>query len=137
MAAPPGSAAALADHSGFTYQLLEAAKGLSLCSPGWPLEEVLLDELEELELLLELLELLEELLLEELLLEELLLEEELELLEELLLEELELLLEELELELELELSSPSPSTVIGTGETPPGVPMNPILTWAPAAISAL
>jgi hypothetical protein len=118
MALPPGSAAAFTDHSGFTYQLFEAAKGLSSVPPEEPpdelppeeLEELLLEELEELELLLDELELL---------LEEL---DELELLEE---------------ELELEEEPPSPFTLTGTGETLPGVPRKPIFTWPPGGISSL
>lgn len=101
MALPPGSAAALADHSGFTYQLLEAANGLSRRPP---------EELDELELLDELEELLDELELDELLEE--------------LLDELEELLEELEL-------PPSPysnSTVTGTAAILPGAATNPKLT---------
>lgn len=128
MALPPGSAAALADHSGFTYQLLEAAKGLS---SGPPLEdpeeelELLLEELEELELLDELDELLEEL-------------EELDELE-LELDELELeleLLEELELE-ELPSSPYSNTGTTGTGDTLPGVAVKPKLTWPPGAMAPL
>ncbi|MCX2832205.1 hypothetical protein [Microbulbifer thermotolerans] len=106
MALPPGSDDALADHSGFTYQLLEAANGLSRRPP---------EELDELELLDELEELLDELELDELL-------EELELEE--LLDELEELLEELEL-------PPSPysnSTVTGTAAILPGAATNPKLT---------
>ncbi|AMX04258.1 hypothetical protein [Microbulbifer thermotolerans] len=111
MALPPGSDDALADHSGFTYQLLEAANGLSRRPP---------EELDELELLDELEELLDELELDELELDELL--EELELEE--LLDELEELLEELEL-------PPSPysnSTVTGTAAILPGAATNPKLT---------
>ncbi|WP_323055083.1 hypothetical protein [Microbulbifer thermotolerans] len=120
MALPPGSDDALADHSGFTYQLLEAANGLSRRPPEELDELELLDELEELLDELELDELLEELELEELLDE---LEELLDELEELL-DELEELLEELEL-------PPSPysnSTVTGTAAILPGAATNPKLT---------
>ncbi|WP_323054297.1 hypothetical protein [Microbulbifer thermotolerans] len=119
MALPPGSDDALADHSGFTYQLLEAANGLSRRPP---------EELDELELLDELEELLEELELDELL-EELELELELELEE--LLDELEELLDELEElleELELPPSPYSNSTVTGTAAILPGAATNPKLT---------
>jgi hypothetical protein len=117
MAVPPGSAAALVDQIGSTYQREDAANGLSARPPVVELllDELLLEleELEELELLedeLEELELLED---DELELEELLLDDELELLlddeelDELLLEEelLELLDDELELE-ELPLIDP-------------------------------
>ena len=101
MAEPPGSAAALPDHRGSTYHLVEAANGLSTLMMPEVLVEVLLDE--ELELLLDELEELDELLLEDEELEELLLDELLEdeLDEELLLEDEEL--EELLLDDELEL----------------------------------
>jgi hypothetical protein len=100
MAEPPGSADALADQTGSTYQRADAANGLSARPPVVEVEELLdellleeeLLELEELLLEDELLELLDEL--EELLLEDEL--EELELLEvapELLLDEDEELLE--------------------------------------------
>ena len=101
---PPDSAAALADQTGSTYHLPEAAKGLSACPPVVDvlLEDELLDEDEELELELLLDELLEELDELELLLEEL---DEEELLDELLLAtpelEDELLDDELALLLEL------------------------------------
>src|SRR5689334_17090286 len=94
MADPPVSPAALADQTGSTYHLLEAANGLSACPP---VVELVLVEEDELELLLvdELLELLED---EELVLDE----DELELLDdELVAPELE---EELLLDDELELA---------------------------------
>src|SRR5687768_12913025 len=105
MAEPPGSAAALADQTGSTYQREDAAKGLSARPPvvELVLEDELLDEdeeleLEELELLLddELLELEElELLEDEELLLELLDELVVPLLDELLDDELELEVPEL------------------------------------------
>ena len=104
MAAPPGSAAALADQTGSTYQREEAANGL-FARPLLVLVELLEDELLELLLDDELLELdeleeLEELLLELLLDDELELLLEDELLEVMPLEELELLLDDELLELD-------------------------------------
>ncbi len=102
MAEPPGSAAALADQIGSTYQREDDLNGLST----WPPLVLVVVELLEDELLDEL----EELLLEELV--ELLLEDEVELLLELDELEVPLLEDELELLLELELLEVPPRMIV-------------------------